>query len=354
MGAYMSGVIDLRSDTVTRPSEEMRRVMATAEVGDDLLGDDPTADALEEASAEITGKAAGLFVPSGTMGNLVALLTHCGRGDEAIAGSESHILNNEGMGSAALGGISIRPVPNDERGGIDPEALRGLMRAPWPTTKLVCIENTHNRCGGSVISARATHAIAEVAHAAGAQVHIDGARIFNAAVSLETDARALLVDADSVQFCFSKGLGAPIGSMLTGSTEFIDRARMMRRMVGGSMRQVGIVASAGLWALQHNIERLADDHANARRLAAGLGELPHLVMDPAGVDSNMVFFTLDGVDGAEFRARLAANGVLCTGTSAQRVRMVCHLDVSRADVDVAVDRVRAVLASMPAAQPAAS
>ncbi|MSQ31082.1 MAG: aminotransferase class I/II-fold pyridoxal phosphate-dependent enzyme [Dehalococcoidia bacterium] len=350
----MPGVIDLRSDTVTRPSEEMRRVMAAAEVGDDLLGDDPTVDALEEASAEATGKAAGLFVPSGTMGNLVALLTHCGRGDEAIAGSESHILNNEGMGAPALGGISTRAVPNDERGGIDPAALRDLIRAPWPTTKLVCIENTHNRCGGSVITASATHAIAEVAHAAGAQVHIDGARIFNAAVALETDARTLLADGDSVQFCFSKGLGAPIGSMLTGSTEFIDRARMMRRMVGGSMRQAGIVASAALWALQHNLERLADDHANARRLAEGLGALPHIVMDPAGVGSNMVFFTVEGVDGADFRARLAAEGVLCTGTSPQRVRMVCHLDVSRADIDAAVERVRAVLAAMPASTPAKS
>ncbi len=345
----MANLIDLRSDTVTRPSEEMRRVMAAAEVGDDLLGDDPTVDALEEASAAITGKEAALYVPSGTMGNLVALLTHCGRGDEAIAGSEAHILNNEGMGATALGGMSIRAVPNDARGGIDPEELRGMIRAPWPTTKVVCIENTHNRCGGSVLPVSAMHAIAEVAHAAGAQVHVDGARIFNAAIALETDAKTLLADADTVQFCYSKGLGAPIGSAITGPKAFIDDARMVRRMVGGSMRQVGIVASAALWALQHNIERLADDHANAKRLAQGLGELPHIAMDPAGVDTNMVFFTIEGLDGAEFRRRLEAEGVLCTGTSAQRVRMVCHLDVSRDDVDAAIDRVRKVIASMPAA-----
>ena len=346
----MANLIDLRSDTVTRPSEEMRQVMARAEVGDDLLGDDPTVDALEEASAEITGKEAGLYLPSGTMGNLVALLTHAGRGDEVIAGSESHILNNEGMGAPALGGISVRAVPNDTRGGIDLDDLRGLIRSPWPTTKLVCIENTHNRCGGSVLPQSAMHGIAEVAHAAGAQVHVDGARIFNAAIALETDAKTLLADADTVQFCYSKGLGAPIGSAITGPKEFIDRARMMRRLVGGSMRQAGIVASAALWAMQHNLERLADDHANAKRLAQGLGEIAHIEMDPAGVDTNMVFFTLEGVDGAEFRRRLETEGVLCTGTSAQRVRMVCHLDISRDDVDAAVDRVRKVIAAMPAAK----
>jgi len=345
----VANLIDLRSDTVTRPSEEMRQVMARAEVGDDLLGDDPTVDALEEASAAITGKEAGLYVPSGTMGNLVALLTHAGRGDEIIAGSESHILNNEGMGTTALGGISVRAVPNDSRGGIDPEEVHALIRGPWPPTKLVCIENTHNRCGGSVLPLSAMHAVAEVAHSAGAQVHVDGARIFNAAVALETDAKTLLVDADTVQFCYSKGLGAPVGSAITGTREFIDRARMMRRLVGGSMRQAGIIAAGALWALQHNIERLADDHANAKRLAQGLGELPHIEMDPAGVDTNMVFFTLAGVDGADFRRRLAAEGVLCTGTSSQRVRMVCHLDISRADVDAAVDRVRGILAAMPAA-----
>ena len=345
----MSRVIDLRSDTVTRPSEGMRQAMAHAEVGDDLLGDDPTVKLLEERSAAIVGKAAALFVPSGTMGNLVTLLTYCGRGDEAIAGSESHILNNEGMGSAALGGISIRSVQNATRGGIDPAEIAATIRGPWPRTMVVCLENTHNRCGGAAISASDTNALAEVAHAAGVQVHIDGARIFNAAAALETDAKTLVASADTVDFCFSKGLGAPVGSVVTGPVEFIDRARLNRRLLGGSMRQSGIVAAGALYALEHNIERLADDHANAQRLASALAEMPHVTMDPAGTDTNLVFFTLDGVDGVLFRDRLAEEGVLCTGTSAQRVRMVTHLDVSRDDIDAAITTIAAVLQSPPAA-----
>ncbi|MEI6137252.1 MAG: GntG family PLP-dependent aldolase [Chloroflexota bacterium] len=345
----MARVIDLRSDTVTRPSEGMRQAMARAEVGDDLLGDDPTVKRLEELSAEVVGKAAALFVPSGTMGNLVTLLTYCGRGDEAIAGSESHILNNEGMGSAALGGISIRSVQNATRGGIDPAEIAATIRGPWPRTMVVCLENTHNRCGGAAISASDTNALAEVAHAAGVQVHIDGARIFNAAAALETDAKTLVASADTVDFCFSKGLGAPVGSVVTGPVEFIDRARLNRRLLGGSMRQSGIVAAGALYALEHNIERLADDHANAQRLASALAEMPHVTMDPAGTDTNLVFFTLDGVDGVLFRDRPAEEGVLCTGTSAQRVRMVTHLDVSRDDIDAAITTIAAVLQSPPAA-----
>ncbi|MEX2446874.1 MAG: GntG family PLP-dependent aldolase [Dehalococcoidia bacterium] len=345
----MPDVIDLRSDTVTRPSEGMRAAIARAEVGDDLLGDDPTVRRLEEASADLLGKEAGLYVPSGTMGNLVALLTYCGRGDEVVAGSESHILNNEGMGAAALGGISFRAARNDLRGGLDPDEVSTLVRAPWPRTRVVCIENTHNRCGGAAIPARDMRAVASAAHEVGAQVHVDGARIFNAAAALETDARTLVAEADTVQFCYSKGLGAPVGSALVGPREFIDRARLNRRLVGGSMRQAGMIAAGALYALEHNIERLAEDHANAKRLADAVAGMPHLVLDPAGCDTNMVFFALDGIDGAEFRRRLAEEGVLCTGTDPQRVRMVCHLDVSRADIDAAVDHIRAVLSAMPVA-----
>lgn len=345
----MPRIIDLRSDTVTRPSEGMRQAMARAEVGDDLLGDDPTVKRLEERAAEAVGKAAGLFVPSGTMGNLVTLLTHCGRGDEAIAGHESHILNHEGMGSTALGGLSIRAVHNDERGHIDPAEVTSTIRAAWPRTQVVCLENTHNRCGGAAISQSDMNAVADAAHAAGVQVHVDGARIFNAAIALETTAKALVERADTVDFCFSKGLGAPVGSVITGSVEFIDRARANRRLVGGSMRQSGIVAAGALYALEHNVERLADDHANAKRLAAALAEMPHVVMDPAGTDTNLVFFTLEGVDGPEFRARCAEQGVLCTGTHPQRVRMVCHLDVTRDDIDAAIPIIASVLQSLPAA-----
>ena len=345
----MARVIDLRFDTVTRPSEGMRQAMARAEVGDDLLGDDPSVKALEERSAEIMGKEAALFVPSGTMGNLVTLLTYCGRGDEVIAGAESHILNHEGMGTVALGGVSIRAVRNDVRGGIDPAEVAATIRTTWPRTNVVCLENTHNRCGGAAIGASEMNAVADVVHAAGVQVHVDGARIFNAAAALETDAKTLVAQADTVDFCFSKGLGAPVGSVITGPREFIDRARTNRRLVGGSMRQSGIIAAGALYALEHNVERLADDHANAQRLAAAIAEMPHVVMDPAGTDTNLVFFTLEGVDGNLFRQRLSEEGALCTGTAPQRVRMVCHLDVSRADIDAAIPIIASVLQALPAA-----
>lgn len=345
----MDRLIDLRSDTVTRPSPEMREAMHRAEVGDDLMREDPTVRALEEASAEAMGKEAGLFVPSGTMANLVALLTHCERGEEAIAGSESHILNHEGMGAVVLGGLSVRAVPNDVRGRLDPADVQATLRPSWPRTAVVCLENTQNRCGGAALSASDMRAVADVAHAAGARVHVDGARIFNAATALETDARSLVASADTVGFCFSKGLGAPVGSVLTGPREFIDRAWFNRRLVGGAMRQSGVIAAAALWALQHNVERLAEDHANARRLAAAVAEMPHVEMDPAGTDSNLVFFTLRGVDGNEFRARLKEEGVLCSGTSPQRIRMVCHLDVTSEDIDVAITKIARVLEAMPAA-----
>lgn len=342
-------VIDLRSDTVTRPSPEMREVMARAEVGDDLLGEDPSVHALEDAAAARIGKEAALFVPSGTMANFVALLTHCGRGDEAVAGSESHILNHEGMGASVLGSIPVRAARNDDRGRMDPAEVRGLLRESWPRTTVVCLENTHNRCGGAALTASEMRAVADVAHERGVKVHVDGARIFNAAAALETEASALVAEADTVSFCFSKGLGAPVGSVITGPREFIERARQNRRLLGGSMRQSGIVASAALYALEHNVERLVEDHANARRLGAAIAEMPHVRMDPAGVDTNIVFFTLEGVDGAEFRRRLAEEGVLCTGTSTQRVRMVCHLDVTAAQIEAAIPRIRAVLESLPAA-----
>ena len=333
-------IIDLRSDTVTRPSAGMRAAIAAAEVGDDLLGDDPTVKRLEQASAERIGKEAALFVPSGTMANLVSLLTHCGRGDEVIAGSESHIIHHEGMGSAALGGISVRSVHNDERGSIDPDEVRATIRRDdWPPTVLVCLENTQNRRGGAAISLRETRQIATIAHEADALVHIDGARIFNAAAALETDAAALAEPADTVSFCFSKGLGAPVGSVLTGPSEFIRRARRIRRQVGGSMRQVGVIAAGALYALEHNVDRLAQDHANARRLATGLAAMPNITVDPSTIDSNLVFFDIDpAIEGAELRSAAADAGVLCSGTGPQRLRMVCHLDVSADDIEVAIER----------------
>ncbi len=338
--------IDLRSDTVTRPTDAMRRAMAEAEVGDDVLGDDPTVQRLEAASAERVGKEAAVYVPSGTMGNLVALLTHCGRGDEAIVGSESHILHHEAIGAAALGGINLRTAQNDDRGRISGREVRELIRAgvPAPRTALVCLENTQNRCGGAAIPLASMREVTAVAREQGIPVHLDGARIFNAAAALETDATMIAAEADTVSFCFSKALGAPVGSILTGPQDFIDRARVIRRMVGGGMRQAGVIAAAALYALEHHVDRLPDDHANARRLAEGLAVLPHVSLDPSSVDTNIVFFELDdAVDGIEFRRRLAAEGVLCTGTSAQRVRMVTHLDVNADDIERAIEATARVL-----------
>jgi threonine aldolase len=343
----MPRTIDLRSDTVTRPSDEMRHAMATAEVGDDVLGDDPTVQALERAAAARLGKQAALYVPSGTMANLVALLTHCERGDEAIVGSESHILHHEATGASALGGIGLRTARNDDRGSIDADEVRSLVRPPGaPSTTLVCLENTQNRCGGAAIALAEIRAVASVAREAGASVHVDGARIFNAATALETDAATIAAEADTVSFCFSKGLGAPIGSVVTGPAEFIDRARTIRRQLGGGMRQVGLIAAAALYALEHNVERLAEDHANARTLADGLEGLPHVVLDPQTVETNIVVFELDGVDGTTFRQKLADEGVLCSAFSPTRMRMVTHLDVDSDDIGDAVAAAGRVLTAL--------
>ena len=345
-------VIDLRSDTVTQPTDAMRQAMARAEVGDDVLGDDPTVQRLEEASAERVGKEAALYVPSGTMANLLALLVHCGRGDEAVVGSESHILHHEAVGASALGGISLRSATNDDRGRIDPTEVALLIRAPGaaPRTALVCLENTQNRCGGTAIPLDSMRGVAEVARGASAAVHLDGARIFNAALALETDAATIAALADTVSFCFSKGLGAPVGSVLTGPREVIARARVLRRQLGGGMRQAGVIAAAALHALEHHVARLTEDHARAARLTDGLAALPGAALELGDAETNIVFFELDAaLDGIEFRERLAAAGVLCSGTGPQRLRMVTHLGVDDAAIDAAVAATGRVIESMRAA-----
>ena len=338
-------VIDLRSDTVTQPTPGMRRAMAEARVGDDVLGDDPTVKELERASARAMGKEAALYVPSGTMANLLALLLACDRGEQAVVGSESHILHHEGLGAPALGGVHLAVIPNDARGGLPPEALdRALQAGP----ALVCLENTHNRCGGAAVSLSHTREVAERAHAAGASVHVDGARIFNAALARESDAASLVADADTASFCFSKGLGAPVGSVLCGSGELIARARPLRRQLGGGMRQAGVIAAAALYALENHVERLAEDHAHARLLAEGLSELPGISIDPQSVETNLVFFELDGPEPEAFREALTAGGVLASGPTARRVRMATHLGISAADVEEALARTRRVVESLPA------
>ena len=341
-------IIDLRSDTVTLPSDAMREAIARAPVGDDVLGEDPTIRRLEAIAAERTGKEAALFVASGTMSNLVAILTHCGRGDEAIVGSESHILHYEVAGAAGLAGVQLRSVQNDARGRIDQGEVEATIRGEnvhLPATSLLCIENTHNRCSGAAISLEDTEALADVAHRHGMRVHIDGARIFNAAIALGTTVAALSAPADSIGFCLSKGLGAPVGSVLCGSSEFIARARKMRKMVGGGMRQAGIIAAAGIYALEHMIDRLADDHANAKLLAAGLARLPMVELDAETIDTNIVIFGVRG-DWMGFARAMKQAGVLTTVTSPGRLRMVTHYGIERTDIAEALQRVEHAAAAL--------
>jgi threonine aldolase len=342
------GIIDLRSDTVTLPSDAMRRAIAEAPVGDDVFGEDPSVRRLEAMAAERTGKDAALFVASGTMSNLVAIMSHCGRGDEAIVGSESHILHYEVAGAASVAGVQLRTVANDARGGIDPGQVEATIRGEnvhLPATSLLCIENTHNRCSGAAIPLEQIEALADVAHRHAVRVHIDGARIFNAAATLGTSVASLAAPADSIGFCLSKGLGAPVGSVLCGTAEFIARARKMRKMVGGGMRQAGIIAAAGVYALEHMVERLADDHANAKLLARGLAALPMVQLDPGSIDTNIVIFGVRG-DWLGFARSLKEAGVLCTVSAPGRLRLVTHYGIERADIDEALERARHAAAAL--------
>ena len=337
-------VIDLRSDTLTQPTEEMRQAMANAEVGDDVYGEDPTINKLQERAAEMLGKEAGLLMASGTMSNLVASLTYCHRGDEIVMGDQAHMFWNESAGASALAGAQIRLVPNDEQGGIDPADLEAAIRPAGnvhtPPTTLVCLENTHNRCSGGVLTPQDTAAIGRVAHAAGAKVHLDGARIFNAAVALEVPVKELVKDVDDVSFCLSKGLSCPVGSVLCGSREFIDHANKWRKMVGGGMRQAGILAAAGLVALDNMIDRLADDHANARRLAQGLANIDGLTVDPDSIQTNIVSFQVDPSLGpsAKLIGALDSEGVKVSSPGPKSIRMVTHRHISSEDVGETLSR----------------
>ena len=344
--------IDLRSDTVSHPTDQMRRAMAEAEVGDDDAGEDPTVNRLQERSAALMGKEAGLFTVSGTMSNLIATLTHCRRGDEVIMGDKAHMFWNEAAGGAALAGAQPRLVPNDTQGRISPldveDAIRPKNPRRGPVTALVCLENTHNRCGGGVLTPEDISKVAGVAHDAGASVHLDGARIFNAAVALEVPAEALARDADDVTFCFSKGLSGPVGSMLCGSQEFIDQARRWRKMLGGGMRQAGVLAAAGLVALDTSIDRLADDHANARKLAHGLANIDGLHLDPDSVHTNIVIFQVDSAlaTAEELIQALGREGVKAGSPDRGLVRMVTHREILGEDIDLALTRTAAAVKSL--------
>ena len=342
-------VIDLRSDTLTLPSPEMRKAMAEAELGDDVFAEDPTVNRLQEMAAERLGKEAALFTSSGTQSNLVSVLTHCGRGAEVILGEEAHILFFEQGGAWAVGGIGLRPVRNDARGRLDLAEVRAKIRPDnehFPRTGLIAVENTHNRCGGTVLDEEDLSAVRQVADQAGVPVHIDGARIFNAAVALGVPADRLAAYGESVCFSLSKGLGCPVGSVICGSKEFIREARRNRKLLGGGMRQAGVLAAAGIYALENMVERLAEDHENARLAADGLREMPGVQLDPEP-QTNLLYFTIEGWDTGVFVERLAAQGVLCFDEGRRRIRWVTHFGIERADIEEALGRTRAVLAAGP-------
>ena len=358
----MPDAIDLRSDTVTKPSAEMRRAMASAEVGDDVFGDDPTVNALQERAAELTRKAGGLFVASGTMGNLVSHMAHVPRGGEIVAEAGSHVILDEAAGHAVISGASVRPVPARPDGTMELDAIRAAMRDPRdihePVTSLVMLENTHSHSMGQPLTAEYTRAVAGVAHEHGVPLHVDGARLFNAVVALDMPAHELLADADSATFCLSKGLACPVGSVVVGSPDFIGRARRARKLVGGGMRQAGVLAAAGLVALQDGpagmIERLAEDHVNARLLADGLAGMDGIIdLDPARVTTNYVVFRVRPRPGqsllearAAFTAELARRGVLCLEVSQGQVRALTHYGIERADIDRTLATVRQSLAAV--------
>jgi threonine aldolase len=336
----------------------MRQAMAEAEVGDDVYGEDPTVNRLEAMVAELLGKEAAVFVASGTMGNLTAVLSHCGRGDEMILGDACHIFRSEQGGAAALGGVHPRTVLNEPDGTLDLQRVVASIRGDdphYPVTRLICVENTHNFCGGRALPVAYMDAVGELAHSHNLKLHVDGARLWNAAVALNVAPARLVREADSVSVCLSKGLGAPVGSVVVGSGDFIRRARRARKVVGGSMRQAGVIAAAGIVAITEMVERLADDHANAKRLAEGLAQIDGIEIDPAAVETNLVFFhlTAESVTPADLAAGLRARGILLNASGSRRLRAVLNHHVSAEDVGQVVAAVAEVIvqgAVTPAAQ----
>jgi threonine aldolase len=354
VGALAGGpVIDLRSDTVTHPSPAMREAMYRAEVGDDVYGEDPTVNRLEALAAERLGKEAALFVASGTMGNAVAILTHCRRGDEIIMGDRSHTYLYEVGGPARLNGSPIRPVRTLADGTLDRAQLARSFLGDdvhEARTGLLCIEDTHNMIGGRVLPPATLRELAAPAHQRDIPVHMDGARVFNAAVALGVPVSDLAAEVDSVQFCLSKGLAAPVGSLVAGSRAFIAEARRMRKLLGGGMRQAGIIAAAGVVALEEMVDRLAEDHAHARQLADGLANIPGITIAPATVETNILFFGMSGPDGqpadvAPLVEAAAHAGVLFSGGDDGRIRAVTHYGITADDIGRALAAVEQALAA---------
>lgn len=343
-----SNFIDLRSDTVTLPTEEMRTAMYNAPLGDDVYGEDPTVNELERIAAEMLGKESAVFLPSGTMGNLAAILAHCGRGDELILGNLSHTFLFEAGGVSALGGIHPRTLPNLDDGTLNLKDIEDAIRGDdphFPTTRMICLENTHNRCGGAVLTPEYTQAVAEIAKAHGLKVHLDGARIFNAAASLGVSASKLAEPVDSVTFCLSKALCAAVGSVLCGSDAFIAKARRARKMLGGGMRQAGVIAAAGIVALESMVDRLGEDHEKAHSLAEGILGLHGLRVEKIPPPTNMVFVRLSSQIGfgvSEIVDKMRAEGVLVGIAGKDRLRLVTHYWISEGDIQKTIAAFRQV------------
>ncbi len=338
----------MRSDTVTLPTQAMREAIFHADLGDDVFSEDPTTNRLEKMSAEIVGKEAALMVASGTMGNLVCILTHCQRGEEVILGDQSHSFLYEAGGMSALGGIHPHTVVNQPDGAILLEDIEAAIRGDnvhFPRTRLVCLENTHNHCNGSPLTAKYTEKVVALAHQRGLKVHLDGARIFNAAVALGVDVKKLTGSVDTLSFCLSKGLSAPVGSVVCGSGEFIADARRNRKVLGGGMRQCGIIAAAGITALEQMVERLIEDHANARRLAEGISQIPGLSIDLENIRTNIVYFDIQSgqITAGKLVQQLAGRGIKILNLGPARLRAVTHYGITADDIDLTLDVLRKIM-----------
>jgi len=333
--------IDLRSDTVTLPTPAMRQAIAAAPLGDDVFGEDPTINKLQQMAAEIMDKEAALLVASGTMGNLVSILTHCSRGDEVILGDQSHTFYYEVGGISALGGIQTHTIPNQPDGTLKLSDMAAAIRpdgSHFPPTKLICLENTQNRCGGVILKPDYMNSVAELAKQNNLKIHLDGARIFNAAVALGIDVKELVKDADSLMFCLSKGLAAPVGSVICGSAEFIKKAHKIRKMVGGGMRQAGIIAAAGIVALEQMIDRLAEDHKNANKLAKAIAQIKGFSINLDAVQTNIVYFDLDSenITAQQVVERAKQKGVLLLNLGPKSFRMVTHYGIESDDIETTI------------------
>jgi len=341
-------IIDLRSDTVTLPTPAMREAIYHAELGDDVYGEDPTTNHLQEIAAERVGMEAALLVSSGTMGNLVCTLTHCARGEEVVLGDQSHMFLYEAGGMSALGGIFPHTIPNQADGTMDLGDIEAAIRGDnihFPRTRLICVENTHNRCNGSPLLPEYIDSVAILAKRHGVRVHMDGARIFNASVALGVEVREFTKNVDSIIFCLSKGLSAPVGSVICGSREFITEAIRTRKVLGGGMRQAGVIAAAGLIAMNEMVGRLAEDHANARHLAEGIAEIPGLSIDIARIKTNILFFDFiaDRLTPKEFMEGLEERGIKCSHPGPSRFRMVTHYGIDSNDIHRTLECVREVM-----------